>query len=159
MSRLGPQRLIPSILDRLIDPDTEAGNLTRGYTPEQMVTAVRRDLEELLNSHQSYQGVDPVWEQISNSLLTYGIPDLISVSIGSEAEKQKIARILETVIEQCEPRLRNVHATMTTERSEEGRALRFHIDAQLNMDPSPEVAFVTVVDLMTGKTSIQQRDR
>ena len=81
------------------------------------------------------------------------------ISMGSEAEKEKIAQILEGVIAQCEPRLRNVRASVTTQVKEQGRALRFHIDAQLNVDPSPEVAFVTVVDLMTGKTSIQQRDK
>jgi type VI secretion system protein ImpF len=158
MSRFGPQRLVPSVLDRLIDPDTEGSAAQRGYSAAQMVAAVRRDLEELLNSHQSFQGVEPQWEQIRSSLLTYGIPDLVSINIGSEAEKEQVAGILENVIAQCEPRLRNVRATVTTQAAEEGRALRFHIDAQLNVDPSPEVAFVTVVDLMTGKTSIQQRD-
>ena len=38
------------------------------------------------------------------------------------------------------------------------RSLKFNIDAHLNVDPSPDVAFITVVDLMTGKTSIQQRE-
>ena len=159
MSRLPAQaRLVPSVLDRLIDAETETGNLQRGYTVEQMLAAVRRDLEELLNTHQTNQDLPLEWEQLRASLLTYGIPDLVSVSVSSSADKEQVAQLLETVVNRCEPRLRDVRVHVTSASEGETRALKFNIDARLNVDPSPEVAFVTVVDLLTGKASIQQRD-
>ncbi len=109
MSRLDAKtRLVPSVLDRLIDPDTETTAWQRGYGPEQMLAAVKRDLEELLNTHQSNQDLPPEWEQLSDSLLTYGVPDLVSVSVSNASEKERVASLIEGVIARCEPRLRNV---------------------------------------------------
>ena len=54
MSRIDPQQgLMPSLLDRLIDPEADGTNWQRGYSVQQMVAAVFRDLEELLNTHQT----------------------------------------------------------------------------------------------------------
>jgi type VI secretion system protein ImpF len=159
MSRLdGQSRLIPSVLDRLIDPDTESTAFQRGYSVEQMLAAVKRDLEELLNTHQTNQDLPLEWEQLRDSLLTYGVPDLVSVSVNTASDKERVAGLIEAVVARCEPRLRNVRVNLTAATDEDVRSLKFNIDAQLNVDPSPDVAFVTVVDLMTGKTSIQQRD-
>jgi predicted component of type VI protein secretion system len=36
------------------------------------------------------------------------------------------------------------------------RTVRFHINARLTVDPAPEVAFETVLELMTGHTSVQR---
>ena len=158
MSRLeAKSRLVPSVLDRLIDPDTETTAWQRGYGPEQMLAAVKRDLEELLNTHQTNQDLPPEWEQLGSSLLTYGVPDLVSVSVNTASDKEQVANLIEGVITRCEPRLRNIRVIFNA-TEEDVRSLRFNIDAQLNVDPSPDVAFVTVVDLMTGKTSIQQRE-
>ena len=43
---------MPSVLDRLIDPDSDGTAWQRGYGVEQMIDAVRRDLEDLLNTHR-----------------------------------------------------------------------------------------------------------
>jgi type VI secretion system protein ImpF len=159
MSRLDPKnRLVPSLLDRLIDPDADTSALQRGYSVEQMLAAVRRDLEELLNSHQTNQDIPPQWDQLRHCLLTYGIPDLASVSLNGPSEKDKVAGLLEEVVARNEPRLRDVRVQVTSTAQDDPRNLTFSIDARLSVDPSPDVAFVTVVDLMTGKTSIQQRD-
>jgi type VI secretion system protein ImpF len=159
MSRLDSRsRLVPSLLDRLIDPDSEGTNFQRGYSVQQMLAAVKRDLEELLNSHQTNQDIPPEWEQLNNSLLTYGIPDLMSISIGAASDKEKVAQAIEQVVARCEPRLRDVRVDVASTAEDDMRSLKFNIDARLNVDPSPDVAFITVVDLMTGKTSIQQRE-
>ena len=49
--------LTPSALDRLVDPDADRAGSRRGYTPQQMIDLVRRDLEDLLNTHQSDRGI------------------------------------------------------------------------------------------------------
>ena len=48
-----PQGLMPSILDRLIDPDSAGTDARRGYGLTQMLEVIRRDLEDLLNTRQS----------------------------------------------------------------------------------------------------------
>ena len=53
----------------------------------------------------------------------------------------------------------DVRATVVEQNSLNGRTVRFHIDAQLNVDPAPEVAFETLVELTTGRASIQNRDQ
>ena len=46
---------MPSLLDRLIDPEADGTTFKHGYSVQQMVAAVYRDLEELLNTRQTAQ--------------------------------------------------------------------------------------------------------
>ena len=46
MARIASQEgLKPSIIDRLIDPESDGTNWRRGYSIEQMVDAVRKDVD------------------------------------------------------------------------------------------------------------------
>ena len=51
--------------------------------------------------------------------------------------------------------LRNVRATAVRGRALDLRA-RFHIDAELRVDPAPRVAFETEVELTTGYATIRE---
>src|SRR5205085_2465499 len=54
MARVDPKLgLMPSVLDRLVDPASAGTEGQRGYTLNQMMEAVRKDLEELLNTRQT----------------------------------------------------------------------------------------------------------
>jgi type VI secretion system protein ImpF len=149
------QGLMPSILDRLIDPSSEGTAWRHGYSLQQIVDAVRRDLEELLNSHQVYLHLDERWPQLRNSLLSYGMPDLASTNALTINDRQKIGATIETIIRRFEPRLRHVRARVVEEGKGLDRTVRFHLEAQINVDPAPEVAFETVVELTTGHASIK----
>ena len=46
------QGLMPSVLDRLIDAESAGTPTRQGYTLSQMEDAVRRDLEDLLNTRR-----------------------------------------------------------------------------------------------------------
>jgi predicted component of type VI protein secretion system len=54
-----------------------------------------------------------------------------------------------------EPRLRNVRATVVRSRNLNLR-VRYHIDAELRVDPAPKVTFETEVELTTGYTSVRE---
>jgi len=149
------QGLMPSIIDRLIDSGTTGNEWRRGYDWQQIVTSVRRDLEELLNSHPIYNEPLDDWPELSNSLVAYGLPDLVSMQALSTQQRQDIGRKIEACIARFEPRLRNVRAMMIETGKGLERQLRFHIDAQLNADPAPEIAFETIVELTTGHASIK----
>jgi type VI secretion system protein ImpF len=159
MSRIDPhQGLQPSILDRLIDPNSRGNSLIRGYKVEQMEAAVRRDLEDLLNTRQSLGALPEGLADVASSILCYGVPDLVSLNALGEAQQQAIGEKLQSIITQFEPRLRDVRATLVQSDDERSRTIRFRIAARLCLDPAPEVAFDTVLELTTGHCAVIQPD-
>jgi type VI secretion system protein ImpF len=148
------QPLMPSVLDRLIDPESGGTAWRRGYGVAQIVDVVRRDLEDLLNTRQSHQHLPPEYTQVHNSLVAFGLPDLAALEAHTPQQRQEIGSVIERIIARFEPRLRNVRARMI-DAGQKDRKVRFHIDARLNVDPAPEVSFETVVELITGHASIK----
>ena len=49
-----------------------------------MIDAVRRDLEDLLNTRRSAGRVRAAFVEVSNSVVAYGLPDLASVSASTD---------------------------------------------------------------------------
>ncbi len=150
--------LMPSLLDRLIDPDASGTSWQRGYSLSTMVDAVRRDLENLLNTRQSHQGLPESYVEIRNSLITYGLPDFSSINAGEQNDRRKMSELIEEIIARFEPRLRDIRAIPVVTKEKDEQHVRFHIDAKLRVDPYPEVGFETVVELMSGHTSVTPRE-
>lgn len=150
--------LLASLLDRLIDPDSDGTGARPGCTVEQMIDSVRRDLEDLLNTHRTLLDIPVEYREIENSILGFGLPDFSSFQSSKGDVSRKVAERIELAISRYEPRLRNVRATAIEEPDEKQLKLKFQIQANLRVDPSPEVAFVTILKLSTGETSIQQVD-
>jgi len=157
-NEIQPQGLMPSLIDRLIDPDAEGTQWRFGYSLEQVVDAVRRDLEDLLNSHPAFTEIPPAYPEVANSVLQFGMIDLMAFDGSSSAKRDELARLIEEVVHRFEPRLRDVHAILAEKPGPDERSLRFHIEARVNVDPAPEVAFETVLELMTGHASIKARE-
>jgi type VI secretion system protein ImpF len=152
------QGLMPSILDRLIDPESGGTAWRRGYGVEQMVAAVQRDLEDLLNTRQSQPGLHKDFEQVRNSVICYGLPDLNSLEAVTTQQREDIGRLLEAVVARFEPRLRDIRATLIHPGDEKDRRIKFRIDARLCVDPAPEVAFDTILELTSGHYSVQSSE-
>src|SRR5947209_7396274 len=146
---------MPSILDRIIDPESAGTVAQRGYTERQMEQAVRRDLEELLNTRQPYSDLPPEYVQCRSSILNYGLPDLNSLQAYTPTQREEIGKILEAVIGVHEPRLRDIHVSLRGGGEPTDRAIRFRVDAKLRLDPAPEIAFDTILELMTGHYTVQ----
>ncbi len=162
------QALKPSVLDRLIDAASEGTTDRPGYTLRQMEDAVRRDLEDLLNTRrppESAPGDDGKLEpffgglkEAPKSIANFGLRDLAYFDTLTADVRAEFARHIEEVISTYEPRLRDIHVTVRdpTEVAEAKKqdykrtALYFHIEARLNLDPAPEVAFETVLELTKG---------
>ena len=156
MANIDPhQKLMPSILDRLIDPSTAGTEGQGGYNLGQMMEAVREDLEELLNTRQTLSPVAKSRPKLHGSILGYGMPDLTSLSTATPEQRRHITQILEGTVARFEPRLRDVRVTLLNPENEKQPTLRFHIMARLAVEPAPEVGFETVVD-STGRHSVQQ---
>jgi type VI secretion system protein ImpF len=163
MARLGSrQQLMPTILDRLIDPEMVGAGAQWGYTMSQMIDAVRRDVEELLNTRQTHQGLPDEFVETHRSIVSYGLPDFTSMNVQKSKGIEEMGEMIESVIGLFEPRLRNIRAIAVEsaqgkENQEEPR-IRFNIEATLFVDPFPEVGFSTVVELLSGQASIALKE-
>jgi type VI secretion system protein ImpF len=150
-----PQGIMPSVLDRLIDPESSGTGWMRGYSVAQMSEAVQRDLEELLNTRQSHVGLPEEFVELHTSIYGYGLPDLTSLNAVTAQQREEIGRVLEATVALFEPRLRDVRATLVDAGDGKERHVKFRIEARLRMDPAPEVAFDTILELTTGQYQVK----
>ena len=143
--------LQPSILDRLIDPESAGTTILTGYTVERMYSAVLRDLEDLLNTVHTARDIPAEFPEVRDSIVGYGLPDLASAESISSDQRAVIGRTIRRAIERFEPRLRAVRVTMLKQDDDLKLSLKFRIDARLAVDPAPDVAFDTILEVGTGK--------
>jgi type VI secretion system protein ImpF len=146
---------MPSLLDRLIDADSGGTAWRRGYGVEQMTAAVLRDLEELLNTRQSQGQLPEGYSELLHSVFSYGLPELTSFEGITPQQRAQIGRVIEAVIAVHEPRLRDVRATLVDQGDGKDRIVRFRIDSRLCLEPAPDVAFDTVLELTSGRYTVQ----
>jgi type VI secretion system protein ImpF len=144
-------RLLPSILDRLLDHEPDVSHEPmplRFQNIRQLKQAVTRDLEALLNTRQELLSEPaPEFAEIRRSLLVYGLPDFTSCTLVNPQDRNRMRRALEQAIATFEPRLDRVRVTLEQPRQYEN-ALRFHIEALLKVEPAPEpVTFDAMLQL------------
>jgi type VI secretion system protein ImpF len=154
--------ILPSVLDRLLDdePGTEREPIpNRFQNLRELKKAVTRDLEDLLNTRQEMlEELPSEFAEVSRSLVSYGLPDFTSFSLLSKHDRNRIRRAVEQAIANFEPRLARVNVTLEPPRDND-RAVRFHIEALLRLEPAPElVTFDAVLQLTTQKYVIQGHD-
>src|SRR5437764_8809204 len=109
------QPLIPSVLDRLIDHEPgvrREAPLSRNQLLRDLKQAVRRDLENLLNTRVRCVSYLTGLKELKQSLVTYGIPDLTGLSLGAAKEREEFRRTIQAIILQYEPRLKNLQVTL-----------------------------------------------
>jgi len=154
MERIKPQQgLKPSILDRLIDPDAGGTAWRPGYGLQQTLEVIRRDLEDLLNTRQTAKGPPG----LRRSIFGFGLPELTSLEVITPDQKRELGTTLEQTISSYEPRLRDIQVALVLLGDEKNeRAISFRIDARLSLEPYDDVTFQTVLELTTGRYSVQQ---
>jgi type VI secretion system protein ImpF len=148
--------LTPSMLDRLIDPESGGTAWRRGYGVEEMIQSVLRDLENLLNTRQTDVGLAAELPDVHSSILGYGLPDLTSLNAITPQQRGQIGRVIEECVGLFEPRLKDVRAILLDPTGKQERNLHFRIEARLCLDPAPDVVFETILEMSTGRYSVQQ---
>jgi type VI secretion system protein ImpF len=132
---------LPSVLDRLLDDDPTRSHEPaprHGHSLQQLIQAVRRDLEHLLNTRQALlEDLPAAFPEAQRSLLTYGLPDLTALSLQDPHDRTHIRRALEQAITLGEPRLLRVRVTLETP-GQPDQVLHFRIEAFLRVEPAPE---------------------
>lgn len=149
--------LLPSLLDRLIEPrENETVDLTlRGQSVRELEEAVRRDLQDLLNTRRSAIDGYPEDSELARSLFTYGLPELSSFNPTVPDQQRTLKDIIERTIRSFEPRLTDVHVTTIQADAASGRGLRMSVEALLRVNPAPlPITFDTVVKSGTGEWQV-----
>ncbi len=160
MSRLDYEiRVTPSLLDRLVDLEPKSSHeapKSRSNSLAEFKQSVQRDLEWLLNTRAYFGNVDERLEEVPKSVAVFGLPDFTGVSAKSHLEQTRMTKAIETAIKNFEPRFIDLRVTLepisTTDKS-----LRFRIEANLNMEPTPEpVTFDTILEVGSGDFVVKE---
>jgi type VI secretion system protein ImpF len=136
----------PSLLDRLTDPEpdsTREAPLSYWEEIRQLKDSLCRDLAALLNTRRAEEDFDPVYEQATASLLTFGVTDFTSYNLKNEVEQELVRRSIERSIRHFEPRL--VRVTVDVEDLDPLRSvLRFQVQAALRVGGGAEAVLFDV---------------
>lgn len=154
--------LVPSLLDRLIDeaPETKVERFTDGYQNlAEMRTAIRRDLENLLNTRTRFIEWPNAAEFLQRSVIGYGIPDISGRALGSAVQRTAFLKSVEDLIRRFEPRFKSVRVRAQTPKNALDRTLHFSIEAEVYAEPAPEpMNFDTQVEPVTRSLKVELSD-
>lgn len=125
-------------------------------TVKELKDVVARDLEAMLNTHrEAILKMTEGYDEVNHSLVTYGVPDFSTFDVRNPHDRSLVCAILKELINDFEPRLKNVDVTLTQPR-EHAQNLRFRLDALLEVHPAREqVVFDAVLQLTTKTYEIE----
>ena len=153
--------ILPSVLDRLFDDqpkDATEHHDTMHFDLRQYKRAVARDLEALLNTRcVDTDGHLEAYAQANQSVLSFGIIDLSSLSLLNPDDRLLLQDKIRTAISYHEPRLTEV-AVRLEEPKELERMLRFRVDAVLKVHPDkPPVTFDATLQLSSSTYQVKEQ--
>lgn len=162
MAASSDRRVVPGLLDRLLDDEPETGieaPWREGQVVRELKRSLRRDLEDLLNARRPLDTLPDGLAELPASLANYGLPDLQSLEVRETHDIQRICRLIEECLRRFEPRLRNVTVTALVDAGRErpiDRRLRFSIDAVLVAEPLREpVQIRSAIDTGSGAILVE----
>lgn len=151
--------LLPSLLDRLIDDDPGQSRdpaYARGQVLQDLVAAVARDLEDLLNTRRRCTQWPATLTELERSVVGYGLPDLMGGDLASPGGRESFRRTIERTIRVFEPRFKTVKVELVEAADEIDRTFRFRIDAILFAQPVPApVVFDSQLEPATGGINVK----
>ena len=149
-----PANVKPSLLDRLVDVSVLGPTSPQWYTPAEMIDAVRRDLESLLNTRRTSEELCDGLVEVESSLITYGVPDASGLQVITNAQRNQVVRTIEETIVRFEPRLSRVRVELVGPTTRKDRVLRLKVTGRLNVEPAVDVGFDGSLELTTGQISM-----
>ena len=103
--------LLPSVLDRLLGTGAPLGAgafKSRTQVVREITQAVRRDLQNLLNTRRRCEPLPSGLDELPRSLVNYGLPDLSEFNLDQDDERQRLRAVIEETIRAFEPRFKSV---------------------------------------------------
>jgi type VI secretion system protein ImpF len=148
-----------SLLDRLLDDDPASlrdPHKSRPQAHREMLDAVRRDLEAMLNTRPCSVVLDAGLAGLADSILNYGVASVGGTVYGLEENRAAFRDQIEAAIRRFEPRLMRVKVELVPDPEGIDRTIRFRVVAELNARPAPEpLVFDSVLDPSTLGISVQ----
>jgi type VI secretion system protein ImpF len=158
--RSGHPRAQLPLLDRLLDARPGVADVsvpTAAEALERLRSAVRRDVEALLNARRRRRPLPKLLTQLPTSLLNYGAPDPVSGTYAIPELRAALAAEVEATIRRFEPRLSSVTVELLGEDDVLSGVLRMKVDAVLRADPVPEpVSFETRVEPVSRDVTVRE---
>ena len=150
----------PSFLDKLLGAGADIGGTTQRYSVEQVKDSVARDIEMLLNAHQTFNAADLVGlPNAARSVLTLGLVDISSMSMASDNDRKRITDAIRDGLMAHDPRLSNVEVAVR-EAAGSSANLTFTIRAHLLLRPSTEhVIFDAVLQPGSKRYDVSKADK
>lgn len=131
-------RIIPSLLDRLIDDEPGSAIETPKSQQEQIHSIkenVRRDLENLLNTRLKHEVDTLQYPELKTSLVNYGLQDFSQIPVESDSDQMLFAAKIQDIIKRFEPRFKNVRVDVVKNGENYQRTLYVKITATLLLEP------------------------
>jgi len=147
--------LLPSVFDRLADLSTQGADSPAWYDVAALTRAVRRDLEDLLNTQRSIPKLAYDYPLLSESVVGYGVPDPSSFALDTPQGRRRFASEICKVIKTFEPRLTDVQIELAGDHKNKFRELRFRVIARLAVESAPQLVFESILHVPTGQFSIE----
>jgi type VI secretion system protein ImpF len=151
-----------SLLDRLLDDEPKVkaeAPLTRSASLAKLKIAVRRDLENLLNTRRTSDVLPEGCVEIEKSVYCFGLPDITSLPANFLYEQTQLLQFIEKSVTTFEPRLDGVHISLVPVAGF-SRILRFVIEGMLRIDPLPEhVVYDASLELTSLEVQVSGEDR
>lgn len=160
MARVDPkQPLLPSVLDRLLDDEPDRKKEAERPTSQGLRLlrhAMRRDLENLLNTRQRAIELPSELEELHRSIADFGIPDITGTNLAAASARRHLIRSIEAAIRRFEPRFKSVRVALVESEDPLDRVLRFRIDGMVYAEPLPEsVVFDSAVEPVSRTFEVQ----
>lgn len=123
-------------------------------------SAVRRDLEWLLNTRRIALPLPEGLKEVDRSVYTYGLPDFTQLNLHpgrSEGDQKRLKELIKATIVLFEPRILNADVNVIVgNRSDPLQNVRFQVSGKLKMKPRPEPIFYdTTLNVTTGDYSVE----
>jgi type VI secretion system protein ImpF len=153
------QNVTQSVLDRLIDREPSSPKDSPVSAPQsvrQLKVSLRRDLEWLLNTRRTPEAASTTFQNLSQSVFNFGLPDVTSLSYENHSDRARLLHLVESTVRTFEPRLTRVKVTQLEAPRGAMHVVRFQIEGMLMMDPEPEhISFDTVLQLASGHYDVK----
>jgi len=140
-----------SLVDRLTDQEEMPSS--RAQSIQMFRNGIKRDVEWLLNSRRAFVPEIEDYPLASNSVFTFGLPDVNELP-GGNSGSNVLAAITQTILIH-EPRIREPRVSLSRTDTL-ARSLRFHVEGKLILENSEEdISFDTLFEVTSGEYQVR----
>lgn len=148
-----------SVLDRLLDDDpgtSVEAPLDESQKLRMIQQFVRRDIQDLLNTRYRCVAWPPELDELSDSLINYGIPDFTAASLNASQDVDILIQAIRRAIALFEPRLTELKIVQIDNQYHVDRTFRFRIEAMLMIEEKKHrVQFDSSMESTTGQFDVR----